>query len=112
MDLTVLHDNASRAAALLKSLANEDRLLLLCQLVEGEKSVSELERLTGIRQPTLSQQLGVLRNEALVNTRREGKWIYYSVASEQALAILETLYGLYCGRVPKPAVIEDTQQSA
>ncbi|MFC3626740.1 ArsR/SmtB family transcription factor [Vogesella amnigena] len=99
MDLTVLHDNASRAAALLKSLANEDRLLLLCQLVDGEKTVSELERLTGIRQPTLSQQLGVLRNEVLVSTRREGKWIYYSVASEQALAILDTLYGLYCGKV-------------
>ena len=59
MDLSILHDNASRATSLLKSLANEDRLLLLCQLVDGEKSVSELERLTGIRQPTLSQQLGV-----------------------------------------------------
>lgn len=97
MDLSILHDNASRATSLLKSLANEDRLLLLCQLVDGEKSVSELERLTGIRQPTLSQQLGVLRNEALVNTRREGKWIYYSVASQEAMAILGTLHSLFCG---------------
>ncbi|SCK11870.1 helix-turn-helix transcriptional regulator [Vogesella sp. LIG4] len=110
MDLTVLHDNASRAAALLKSLANEDRLLLLCQLVDGEKTVSELERLTSIRQPTLSQQLGVLRNESLVSTRRDGKWIYYSVASEQALAILDTLYGLYCGTV-STAVAADTAHS-
>lgn len=101
MDLTILHDNASRAASLLKSLANEDRLLLLCQLVEGERTVSELEKLTGIRQPTLSQQLGVLRNEALVSTRRDGKWIYYRVASEEALAILGTLHDMYCGaRVP------------
>ena len=63
-----------------------------------------LERLTGIRQPTLSQQLGVLRNEALVNTRREGKWIYYSVASQEAMAILGTLHSLFCvdDAGPKP----------
>lgn len=97
MELNVLRDNAARATSLLKSLANEDRLLLLCQLVDGEKSVSELERLTGIRQPTLSQQLGVLRNEKLVSTRRDGKWIYYSVASADALAILGTLHGIFCG---------------
>ena len=97
MELNVLRDNATRATSLLKSLANEDRLLLLCQLVDGEKSVSELERLTGIRQPTLSQQLGVLRNEKLVVTRRDGKWIYYSVASADALAILGTLHGIFCG---------------
>lgn len=97
MELTLLRDNASRAAGLLKSLANEDRLLLLCQLVDGEKSVSELEQLTGIRQPTLSQQLGVLRNEALVATRREGKWVYYRVASDDALALLATLHGIFCG---------------
>ncbi|MFC3532137.1 ArsR/SmtB family transcription factor [Vogesella facilis] len=112
MDLTVLHDNAARAAALLKSLANEDRLLLLCQLVDGEKTVSELERLTGIRQPTLSQQLGVLRNEALVTTRREGKWIYYRVASEQALRMLDTLYQLYCEPAALPAAPADRQQTA
>ncbi|MXR36028.1 metalloregulator ArsR/SmtB family transcription factor [Neisseriaceae bacterium B2N2-7] len=96
MDMNLLRENASRAAGLLKSLANEDRLLLLCQLVDGEKSVSELERLTGIRQPTLSQQLGVLRNEGLVSTRREGKWIYYSVASQEAMAILSSLHDIFC----------------
>ncbi|GGY15882.1 ArsR/SmtB family transcription factor [Paludibacterium paludis] len=96
MDLNVVRENASRACALLKSLANEDRLLLLCQLVDGEKTVSELERLTGIRQPTLSQQLGVLRNENLVSTRREGKWIYYSIGNPQVMTMLETLHGLFC----------------
>ncbi|MBV8633932.1 MAG: helix-turn-helix transcriptional regulator [Burkholderiaceae bacterium] len=96
MDLTELNKNAAKAASLLKSLANEDRLLLLCQLMPGEKVVSELERLTGIRQPTLSQQLGVLRNEGLVATRRDGKWIYYSVSSREAKTMLATLHNLYC----------------
>lgn len=95
MDLSELKKNAGKATSLLKGLANEDRLLLLCQLVSGEKAVSELERLTGIRQPTLSQQLGVLRNEGLVATRRDGKWIYYSVASREALTMLATLQSLY-----------------
>ncbi|TDR80529.1 ArsR/SmtB family transcription factor [Paludibacterium purpuratum] len=95
MDLSELKKNAAKAASLLKSLANEDRLLLLCQLVSGEKAVSELERLTGIRQPTLSQQLGVLRNEGLVATRRDGKWIFYSVASREAMSMLSTLQSLY-----------------
>lgn len=97
MDLSLLRENAGKASALLRSLANEDRLLLLCQLVDGEKAVSELERLTGIRQPTLSQQLGVLRNEGLVATRREGKWIYYRIASPEALVLLNALHALFCG---------------
>lgn len=112
MDLTVLHNNAAKASSLLKSLANEDRLLLLCQMVDGEKAVSELERLTGIRQPTLSQQLGVLRNEELVQTRREGKWIYYSVASQEALAILATLHSLYCPEHKARALEEELTDSA
>ena len=104
MDLTLLRENASKASSLLKSLANEDRLMLLCQLVEGEKSVSELEVLTGIRQPTLSQQLGVLRTEELVSTRREGKWIYYSIASEEAMVMLSALHGVFCAeRADTPA---------
>ena len=94
--MEVLRDNSERAASLLKSLANPDRLLLLCQLVEGERSVTELEALTGIRQPTLSQQLGVLRNEELVATRRDGKWVYYRIASPEAMAILGTLHQIFC----------------
>ena len=87
---------AQDAAQLLKALANPDRLLLLCQLVDGERSVTELGTLSGITQPSLSQQLGVLRGERLVATRREGKSIIYRVNSPAALAILQTLYGLFC----------------
>jgi ArsR family transcriptional regulator len=91
---------AVRACSLLKTLGNADRLLLLCQLTQGEFCVSELESLLGIQQPTLSQQLGVLREEKLVNTRREGKQIYYSLASKEATAVMEVLYQLYCSKPP------------
>jgi len=87
---------AVEAADLLKALANPARLLLLCQLVGGERSVAELGVLAGIEQPSLSQQLGVLRGERLVATRREGKSIFYRIASPSALTVLETLYGLFC----------------
>ena len=100
MDIELLRNNAGQAAALLKSLSNPDRLLLLCQLVDGEKTVSELEALTGIHQPTLSQQLGVLRNEGLVETRRDGKWMYYRVARPEVLAILATLHQIFCEAQP------------
>ncbi|MBC7414396.1 MAG: winged helix-turn-helix transcriptional regulator [Herminiimonas sp.] len=89
---------ASQACGLLKVLANRDRLLLLCQLTQGELCVSELESTLGIQQPTLSQQLGVLRDEALVTTRREGKQIFYSIASTEAMAIMQVLYQLYCAK--------------
>lgn len=87
---------AGTSTAVLRALANADRLLLLCQMSDGEKSVGELEALLDIRQPTLSQQLAVLREEGLVGTRREGKRIYYSVADPRVLALLDTLYRLYC----------------
>ena len=92
----VLRQAAGQAVSALKVLANEDRLLLLCQLSQGELSVGELEEALNIRQPTLSQQLGVLRNEGVVNTRREGKRICYSIADPKLLQILEVLYRLYC----------------
>ena len=106
MNLNVVREHAKAATGLLKSLANEDRLMLLCQLVDGERTVSEMERLTGIRQPTLSQQLGVLRAEALVHTRREGKWIYYRIASGEALALLAALHRVYCADDPPPDYLE------
>lgn len=96
LDLSQLRAVAAEVTAVLRVLANEDRLLLLCQLSQGEKSVGELEELLDLRQPTLSQQLGVLRTEGVVNTRRDGKRIYYSVADQKALALLKTLYELYC----------------
>lgn len=95
-DMTKMRLAASEATAVLRTLANEDRLLLLCQLSQGEMSVSELEEALEIRQPTLSQQLGVLRTENLVQTRRDGKRIYYSVADQKTLSILGLLYELYC----------------
>ena len=98
---TAIDPNRLRAAAgdavgALKVLANEERLLLLCQLSQGEMCVSELEEELDIHQPTLSQQLGVLRAEGVVNTRREGKRIYYSVCDTALLEILRVLYRLYC----------------
>ncbi len=97
MSLVDLANAARDAALLLKLLANPDRLLLLCNMVEEERNVSTLETLTGIRQPTLSQQLGVLRAEGIVETRREGKFIFYRIASVPALAVLQTLYYTFCG---------------
>lgn len=94
--LAQLRESAGQACRLLKIMANEDRLLLLCHMIDMEVNVGELERRTGIRQPTLSQQLGVLRDEGLVTTRREGKYIYYSLASEAVLEVMHTLYALFC----------------
>ena len=91
----------AQAARLLKALANPDRLLLLCQLSQREMSVSELEISLGILQPTLSQQLGVLREEALVVTRRDGKHVFYRVRSPQALAVLRVLYEEFCRKGKK-----------
>jgi len=90
---------AHSACALMKALSNPDRLMLLCELAESERNVGELEECLGIGQPTLSQQLTVLRNGELVATRREGKNIYYSLASSQALAVMDVLYAQFC----KPA---------
>jgi DNA-binding transcriptional ArsR family regulator len=97
IDLAAMQTAAAQACQLMKVLANPDRLLILCQLSQGEKRVGELEELLGIGQPTLSQQLTVLRDEALVSTRREGKNIYYQLASPKALEIMRTLYGQFCG---------------
>jgi DNA-binding transcriptional ArsR family regulator len=94
--LEQLQAAAAQAAALLKALSNPTRLLLLCQIGQGEYCVGDLETLTGIRQPTLSQQLTILRAEALVSTRREGKQIFYRIASTQALAIMQVLYEQFC----------------
>jgi len=96
LDPEQLRAAAGQAVAALKVLAHEARLLLLCQLAQGERSVGELEAQLGIHQPTLSQQLGVLRGEGVVNTRRSGKNIYYSVADPALLEILAVLYRLYC----------------
>ena len=96
LDMQAMQQAAAKASRLLKALANPDRLLLLCQLTQGEHCVSKMEALVGVLQPTLSQQLGVLRQEGLVTTRREGKQIFYSIASQDALAVMQVLYQRFC----------------
>ena len=96
LDVQAMRLAATKAGGLLRALANPDRLLLLCQLAQGEHCVSELKDSVGIHQPTLSQQLGVLREECLVNTRRDGKQIFYSIASKEALAVMQVLYQQFC----------------
>lgn len=91
---------AGQAVALLRSLANPERLSLMCALADGERCVSELSLATGIQQPTLSQQLGVLRDERLVATRRDGKFIHYRIDSPEATELLGLLHRLYCSAQP------------
>lgn len=96
VDLDLLKRSAGDAARYLKALANHNRLLILCHLVDGEKSVGALERATGLRQPALSQQLARLRAGDLVRTRRNAKSIHYSIADADIGAVLQVLYGKFC----------------
>jgi len=100
LDLPAMRAASSRACALMRVMANPDRLLLLCQLSQGERRVGELEELLDIQQPTLSQQLAVLREESLVTTRRDGKQVYYSIDSRAALDVLNVLYTHFCAEQP------------
>jgi DNA-binding transcriptional ArsR family regulator len=97
LDVETLEENAERAATLLRSIGSKWRLLVLCQLVKGEKSVGQLENLIGLSQSALSQHLTVLRLNGLVKTRRSAQMIFYSLNGDEVSAILTTLYGLYCG---------------
>lgn len=87
---------AGEVALLLKTLAHPARLMLACALAEGEFSVGELEERLGIHQPTLSQQLGVLREAGVVETRREAKQIFYRLAEAKAAQLIEALYAIFC----------------
>ena len=98
INLKKMQASAEDACRLMKVLSNRDRMLLLCEISQGEKCVGELEEALDIHQPTLSQQLTVLRNEELVETRREGKQIYYSLTSSPVLDVMAVLYKNYCGR--------------
>ena len=98
LDISLMRANADNACRMMKTLANRDRLMLLCQLSQGEKRVGELEEATNIQQPTLSQQLAVLREENVVSTRRDGKHIYYKISSPIAMSVMELLYATYCGK--------------
>lgn len=96
IDTSRMRSAAAEASAVLKVLSNPERLLLLCELSLGERCVSDLEADVGIGQPTLSQQLTVLRAEGLVDTRRDGRWIYYSIRDAKTLAVLQALYRAFC----------------
>lgn len=97
-ELPEMWENAIIASSYLKALANESRLLVLCLLAEKERSVSELELLLEMRQPTVSQQLARLRMEGLVSTRREGKTVYYSLADDRTRRFIGLIYETFCHR--------------
>ena len=94
-----LQDNARRAAGMLKAMSNPSRLIILCQLAEGERSVGELEALVGISQSGISQHLAVLRREHVVATRRDKQTVFYSLASDDVVALMATMHRVFC----KPA---------
>jgi DNA-binding transcriptional ArsR family regulator len=98
LDVDEMLDNAREASEFLKALAHESRLLILCLLIERERTVTELEQLLGIRQSAVSQQLARLRADDLVEARREGKNIYYSIARPEVVEIVGSLYRAFCNR--------------
>lgn len=95
-DLSLFEESAGRAATLLRLLGNERRLIVLCQLAEGELSVSELQARVGLSQSALSQHLALLREEGIVATRRESQTIYYRIVDHAAMRVVETLAELFC----------------
>lgn len=96
MNIEIMKNTAAKVSTLMKTLSNEHRLLALCQLVEGERSVGELAEILDVRLPAMSQQLTLLRLEGFVSTRREGQTIYYSLAREDVKSLIKFLYKTYC----------------
>ena len=96
IDLNHFQHNTRRASILLKAMSNERRLMILCQLMEGEKCVGELERSVCLSQSAISQHLARLRNDSLVRTRRAGQSIFYSLAGSDTTSVIETLHDLFC----------------
>jgi DNA-binding transcriptional ArsR family regulator len=94
--LSELHDMAAHAVELLKAMANEWRLMILCQLAEGEKTVSELQSLLGLSQSALSQHLAVLRREKIVKARKHAQSVSYSLAGDDAPKVMNTLHEVFC----------------
>jgi DNA-binding transcriptional ArsR family regulator len=97
LEPNALEAHAERASGMLRSMANTRRLLVLCNLIDGEKSVGQLQRIVGISQSALSQHLATLRAKKLVAVRREAQTIYYRLNGPEVAAVLTTLYSLYCG---------------
>ena len=100
MNIEDMRDSAAGAAEFLRSFANETRLMLVCQLVDGEKNVSELSEALDARQSTISQQLALLRREGIVAARKEAQAVYYSLADENAQKLVGLLYDMFCAAPP------------
>jgi ArsR family transcriptional regulator, virulence genes transcriptional regulator len=96
IDPSQMHASAVEVEELLKAIANRHRLMILCQLLDGERPVGELADFLSLRDSTVSQHLALLRKDGLVSTRRDGQTIWYAIASESARRLLETLYKVYC----------------
>ena len=96
LDFEAMHQNAAAAVRLLKSLANESRLMVMCVLAEGEISVGSLNERIDLSQSALSQHLAILREQGLVRTRRESQTIYYSLADSAAIDVIRKLHELFC----------------
>lgn len=103
VDVEIMQQAADEACELLKALSNRHRLLILCQLIEGEKSVGQLAEMLGIRDSTTSQHLALLRRDRLIAGRRDGQTIWYRIESEEARKVLEVLYATYCAPQPESA---------
>ena len=103
MNIDVMEAAADSASDLLKALANRHRLLIVCQLIDGERSVGDLAEFLGLRDSTVSQHLALLRKDGLVSARRDAQTIFYSIASEPARDILKTLYQAFCTTKPRSA---------
>ena len=96
--LTDLHDMATSACELLKAMANEWRLMILCHLAEGEKTVSELQAVLGLSQSALSQHLAILRRERIVKARKHAQSVSYSLSGDEATRVMETLHEVFCSQ--------------
>jgi DNA-binding transcriptional ArsR family regulator len=103
IDIADMASQAKEAADLLKAMSHETRLLLLCALVNGERSVSELEEILHLPQSTVSQQLARLRHDRLVKTRRDGRMIYYSIADKDVEQLIASLHAIFCSKIATPA---------
>jgi DNA-binding transcriptional ArsR family regulator len=103
----VTRGKAEAASSFMKSLANPNRLMIACALLEGERSVGDLEIDLGLRQPSLSQQLAELRESGIVEARREVKQVFYRISDQRAIALLSTLHQIFCGQMPNlPSAVQ------
>ena len=103
IDMKIMERAADQASNLLKALSNRHRLLIICQLIDGDRSVGELAEFLELRDSTVSQHLALLRKDGLVSARRDAQTIFYSIASEPAREVLKTLYQAYCAPKAKGA---------